>query len=115
MKFDYSKQSCYKLPIKEKTEISFIAISEILYLQCDGYLTTIYLIDEQRINVAKLLKQFDEELGNYGFLRANHHTLVNTRHINTLKISKQQRVIYIKEVEIRISRRKFHLFRDLLW
>ncbi|MCL2435128.1 MAG: LytTR family transcriptional regulator DNA-binding domain-containing protein [Lentimicrobiaceae bacterium] len=115
MKFDYNKQRSYKLPIREKSKISFIDISEILYLQCDGYLTTIYLIDNKNIGVAKLLKQFEEELGKYGFLRANHHTLVNTQHINAIQISKQRRIIYIKEVEIQISRRKFYLFKDSLW
>ena len=57
MKFDYCNQSNYKLSVKEKSKISFIEISEILYLQCDGYLTTIYKIDMSRIDVAKLLKE----------------------------------------------------------
>jgi len=114
MKFDYSKQSNYKLPVKEKSKISFIEISEILYLQCDGYLTTIYKIDMSRIDVAKLLKDFEDELSKHGFLRANHCTLINTRHIHTLKICKQQKVIYIKDVEIKISRRRFYLFKELL-
>jgi DNA-binding LytR/AlgR family response regulator len=114
MQFDWSNQNYYKLPIKEKSKISFIDINEILYLQCDGYITTLYFVNKQSIGVAKLLKQFEEELGKYGFLRANHHTLINIRYINTLKMCNQERVIHIGDVEIKISRRKFYLFKEYL-
>jgi two-component system LytT family response regulator len=114
MEFNYSNQTGHKLPVKEKSKISFIDIGEILYLQCDGYLTTIYLANNTTIDVAHLLKQFEEELSKYGFLRANHHTLVNIRYINTITIEKQRIIIYINKVEIEISRRKFYLFKEFL-
>jgi len=114
MKFNYSKQAGYKLPVKEKTKISFLNISEILYLQCDGYLTTIYLTDRESISISKLLKDFEKELGKYGFLRANHNTLVNTRYISALQLNKQGKSIYIRDVEVKISRRKYYLFQDFL-
>ena len=114
MELEYNKQNDHLITIKEKSHISFIMVSEILYLQCEGYLTTIYLVNKTSIDVAKLLKQFEEELDQYGFLRVNHHTLINARQINTLRICKQQRVIFINDVEIKISRRKFHLLKEWL-
>ena len=114
MEFDFSKQNDQKLKIKEKSQISFIEMSEILYLQCEGYLTTIYLVNKTSVAIAKLLKDFEDELTQFGFLRVNHYTLINVRHINTLKICKQQRVVFINDVEIKISRRKLHLLKELL-
>jgi len=114
MKIDHSKQDYHKIAIKEKSKISFINICEILYLQCDGYLTTINLLNNKRIIVAKLLKHFEYELGEYGFIRSNHSTLINSRYISALKISKQRRIIIIKENEIHISRRKFYILKDFL-
>ena len=114
MEFDFSQHSAHKIRIKEKSQISFIDIGEILYFQCEGYLTTIYLVNKTSINVSKLLKEFEDELTKFGFLRVNHHTLINVRYINHLKIWKQQRVIFINDIEIKISRRKFHLLKELL-
>ena len=114
MDIEYSKQNDYKIRIKEKSQISFIDISEILYFQCEGYLTTIYLVNKTSIDVAKLLKEFEDELTKFGFLRVNHHTLINIRYINHLKICKQQRLIFINDIEIKISRRKFHLLKGIL-
>ena len=114
MELEYSQQNDHKIRIKEKSQISFINVSEILYLQCEGYLTTIYLVDKTSIDVAKLLKQFENELAKFGFWRVNHHTLINMRHIINLKICKQRKIIYIKDIEIKISRRKFHLLKEFL-
>jgi len=114
MQFDWSNQNYSRLPVREKSKISFIDISEILYLQCDGYLTTIYLVNKENISISKLLKHFEEELWQYGFRRANHNTLVNTQHIDAIKTSNKQWIIHIKDVEMKISRRKFYLFRTLL-
>jgi len=114
MLLDYCNQNDHKITIKEKSQISFIDTSEILYLQCECYLTTVYLVNKTNMDVAKLLKDFEDELTKFGFLRVNHHTLINIRHINHLKICKQQRVILINDVEIKISRRKFHLLKELL-
>ena len=114
MEFDFSKQNDYKITVKEKSKISFIDINDILYLQCDGYLTTIYLVDKTSIDVAKLLKQFESELAPFGFLRVNHHTLINLRYLNNLKIGKQRRVVFVKDIEITISRRKFYLLKEWL-
>jgi two-component system LytT family response regulator len=114
MELEYSQQNGQKLKIKEKSQISFIDISEILYLQCEEYLTTIYLVNKTSITTAKLLKEFEEELTKFGFLRVNHHTLVNPRHVSTLKIGNQRRVVCMNDIEIKISRRKFHLLKELL-
>jgi len=113
-KFDYSLQNNYKISVKEKSKISFIEINDILFLQCDGYLTTIYLIDKKNVRVSKLLKDFEEELCIYGFLRVNHNTLINTQHISNLQINKHKKTIHIKDVEIQISRRKFNFLKDFL-
>jgi two-component system LytT family response regulator len=114
MEFEYSKQNNHIITITEKSQISFINAGEILYLQCEGYLTTIYFVNKNSIDIAKLLKYFEDELAEFGFLRVNHNTLINMRYVNHLKTSKAQRVVYIEETEITISRRKFHLLKEFL-
>ena len=114
MVLDFSNQNDYKITVKEKSKISVIDINDILYLQCEGYLTTIYLVNNTSIDVAKLLKQFENELTDLGFLRVNHHTLINMRYINNLKIGKQRRIVYLKDIEIEISRRKYYQLKELL-
>jgi len=83
-------------------------------LQCDGYVTTIHLIDKESICISKLLKLFEIELFDFGFLRANHNTIVNPLHIREISSTLKERIIQINKSEIKISRRRAYLFKNLV-
>ena len=62
--------------------------------------------------VAKLLKSFEMELAEYGFIRANHNTIVNPVHIIEMSEPPLRKLLLKNEFEVIISRRKMYLFRD---
>ncbi|MBZ4669224.1 MAG: two-component system, LytTR family, response regulator [Bacteroidales bacterium] len=113
MNLDYSIQKGKKLPIIEKSRTRLIDIEAITHLQCDGYVTTIHLIDNESINVSKLLKLFEIELAEFGFLRANHNTIVNPFHIREILSSSGKKMVRINNSLIIVSRRRAYLFKDL--
>jgi two-component system LytT family response regulator len=111
MDLDFSKQKDKKLAIVEKRKTRLIDIDAITYLECDGYVTTIYLISHEIINVSKLLKHFENELTAYGFVRANHKTIVNPKYITAILPTICGKIIQINSSEIKVSRRKMLLFK----
>lgn len=113
MEFDYNIQTNKKLKVCERNCVRWIEIEEITHMICDGYITNIYLITGERITVSKLLKKFEEMLDKYGFEKPNRSTLVNLRYISRINYSKSSRVIFIKDIEINLSRRRASLFKML--
>jgi DNA-binding LytR/AlgR family response regulator len=114
MDLDFSKQRDKKLVIKTRNKTWLVNIESITHLTCDGYITRIYFVDQKVITVAKLLKEFETELQDYGFLGANYHTIVNIKHITGMfgVLTKKRLLIYGSEIII--SRRRQHLFKEYL-
>ena len=74
MKIDFSSQKQTKIEIKERNTIQFVDVSKITHLKCEGYITTINILDSEPIIVSKLLKDFESELEGCGFIRTNRST-----------------------------------------
>lgn len=113
MNLDFSKQKDKKLSIVEKTKTTLIDIDTIIYLECDGYITTIHLNNHKIITVSKLLKLFENEVADFGFLRVNHKTIVNPKYIQEISTSICGKILQINNSEIKVSRRKAFLFKNL--
>ncbi len=111
MEFDYSEQLNKKIRISEKNKSTWVEVESISHLVCEGYLTTIHLTTNESITCSMLLKQFQEILDVYGFLRANRNTLVNGKHIDCIIFKKGKRSIFINNIEVKVSRRKAFLFK----
>ncbi|MDA3779909.1 MAG: LytTR family DNA-binding domain-containing protein [Bacteroidales bacterium] len=69
--------------------------------------------NDKRVTISKLLKHFEIELAEQGFMRANHYTIVNTKYIIDFQGGLNHTITLTNDEKIRISRRKTHLFRNL--
>lgn len=110
---DYSCQRDKKLVLKEKNTIKQISMDKITHLICDGYLTSVYTIDNKTITVSKLLKCFEIELSQYGFIRVNHNALVNVNNIIEFQKGNKRCLILSNKKEVKVSRRKLCLFKEV--
>lgn len=79
-----------KLPDENKTialslsdKIEFIEISTIVRCEAENNYTTFYLTDGQKLVVSKTLKEFDELLTPYHFLRVHQSHLINLRQVKS--------------------------------
>ncbi|MBN2682293.1 MAG: LytTR family transcriptional regulator DNA-binding domain-containing protein [Bacteroidales bacterium] len=114
MKKDFSCQKNKKLVLKEKGKTHFVDLDIITHLSCEGYITKIHSIDNEEIIVSKLLKHFEIELAEQGFIRANHNTIINMSKIDSIQTSRKRTVKLINGMEINISRRKLCNFKSVL-
>jgi len=97
-----------KITLKEKGKLHRVYLKDISYIRSDSYLSIVHFIEKRGlITVTKLLKQFEEELFKYGFIRINQSELVNKIHISSICNCKD-RTIFIKGGEkLTISHRRY--------
>jgi two-component system LytT family response regulator len=109
---DFSKQKDIKITVKEKNNIRFFEINGITHLKCDGYITAIYFLDFKPIVVSKLLKDFEIELEEYGFIRVNRSTLVNLALVKKYTGGNKRMLEMCQGEQIKVSRRKVFMFKE---
>ncbi len=70
------------LPTGERIE--FVQVNSIIRCQGESNYTHIYFIDRKPVLSAKSLIEFEELLGEYGFIRVHKAHLVNLNHVTSL-------------------------------
>ena len=103
-----------KIALKEHQCVTYVEVETITHISCEGYLSTIYTIDNKTTTVSKLLKHFEIELSNLGFIRINRATIVNSKYIAMLRRGNRRKITLVNGVEVAISRRKLYQIRELL-
>ena len=115
MKIDYSCQTGQKLIIKEKGKLHQVDIDQISLITCSGYVSTIYQVNQaEPIIVSKLLKDFELELEEMGFFRANRSTLINLNNLVSYENNGKLTIHMKEDIKIIISRRKLRIFLNLV-
>ncbi|MDY0143477.1 MAG: LytTR family DNA-binding domain-containing protein [Bacteroidales bacterium] len=112
MEKDFSYQKDKKLVLKEKGRTYLVEIDNITHITCEGSITKIHTIKNEVIIISKLLKIFEIELADKGFIRANHNTIVNLSKIDSIRSGKKRLVTLNNGIEVNISRRKMCNFRN---
>lgn len=67
--------------IKTGPTIKRVVSTDILYIQCDGNVSHVYMRDGSEHVCVRLLKLFEQDLEGAGFIRINHNVLVNLAEI----------------------------------
>jgi two-component system LytT family response regulator len=68
-----------------------LKINEIIMCKADGYCTIFYLTGDRKINSSRNLKQFENQIIEYGFIRVHNSFLVNLHHVSSF--TKQGEII----------------------
>ncbi len=102
------------LALKLSDSFKFIHISEICYCQADGPYTNIKLTSGQTVVQSKNLKEFEELLGEMGFIRIHHSYLVNRKEIDRLTKGKNAFVEMKDGTQISVSSRKREEFFKIM-
>lgn len=79
---------------------------DIIRCQSDSYYTNFYFVDGKRIIVSKTLKEFDEMLSEFGFVRSHKSHLLNLKYIKSYLRADGGYIIMTDGTEIPVSRRK---------
>lgn len=103
-----------KIILKEKSINHIVEMNRITHLVCDCYLTTIFIESGTQIIVSKLLKEFEQELTSFGFVRVNRNTMINTMHVINYRKGKNRIVHLSDNTLINISRRGMIHLKEVL-
>lgn len=102
--------------IKSGPTIKRVLSSEILYIQCDGNVSHLYLLDGSELVCVRLLKLFEQDLASAGFIRINHNVLVNLSEILEIRYvnARKRQVILTGGVVLDVSYRKWKAVKEAL-
>ena len=102
--------------IKTGHVVKRVLCGEILYVQCDGNISHITLMDGSELVSVRLLKLFEEDLAGAGFIRINHNLLVNLSEITEIRYvsSRKRQVVLSNGAVLDVSYRKWKQVKETL-
>lgn len=92
----------------------FLQVADIIRCQSEVNYTNIFLVNKQKLLVAKTLKEFDELLTDYNFFRVHNSHLINLNHIKSYNKGKGGYVTMNDNAEIEVSTRRKDDFLKIL-
>lgn len=95
-----------KIALPTLTGLLIIPVKDIIRCQADVNYTTLYLIANNKIVACKSLKEFDELLNDYDFLRVHNSHLINLNYVKNYTKGEGGVVTMADGTEVDVSRRK---------
>jgi len=94
-----------KIVIKTSDNIHLLNSNDIIHCDSDDCYTIINSVDEEKIIVSKVLKEYDELLSDFGFFRVHRSHLVNLQHIKRFEKQEGGYVVMSNNDKIPVSSR----------
>lgn len=95
-----------KIALKDINGIKITKIKDILYCEANGPYTTFFIENEKEITVSKNLKEYEELLHAFNFIRCHHSYLVNLNKVKSIEKSDGLTIHLENNKQIPISVRK---------
>ncbi len=102
-----------KIVLKDSEAIYFVKINSIIYCQADGAYTTFFLENQEKIIISKTIKEYDDLLFPFGFIRTHQSYIVNKAFVKKFEKLKDS-LILDNGKEIPVSQRKKETVLDFL-
>lgn len=107
------QQQDAKLMVPTKDGMTFLKVHDIVRLQSESNYTLFFLVGNKKILVSKTLKNFEEKLLPYNFLRVHQSHLINLIHLKEIDHG-DNFVLMTDGSKVEISKRKKKEFMDSL-
>lgn len=108
------KTGVQRLAVQSSDGYNMIAFDEIIRLEAESNYTHVYTL-QKKYTVARLLRNFEEQLIPAGFLRVHHSHLVNVKHIRHYQRGDGGYLIMSDKSQVEVSRsRKKEVLKVLL-
>jgi two-component system, LytTR family, response regulator len=110
-------QKLKRLALKMHDHFVLIDPCDILYCESDSNYTTFFLNDNQKLMIAKTLKDVQHSLINHDFFRIHASYLINMKHVSKFTRGSNAQVVMTNNKSISVSRKKkeefFKMFSKL--
>ena len=103
-----------KMALNDGQLINYVKVSDIVYCKADGAYTIFYLLNAHKIMVSKILKEYEDLLSDFGFLRTHHSYLINTSKISKFDKADGGQLILDEKYSVPVSARKREQVLDIL-
>ncbi len=103
-----------KIVLKDNESIYFVKVSDIVHCKAEGPYTEFYLTPQQKITISKSLKEYEELLEPFGFIRTHHSHLINIKRIVRFDKADGGTLILENKQEVPVSQRKREQIMELL-
>jgi len=103
-----------KIVLKDINSIYFVKINDIVRCESDGQYTEFHLVDSKKIVISKSLKEYEQLLEPYGFLRPHHSHLINSHKILRYDKNDGGNLIMETNCNVPVSHRKKSLILQIL-
>ena len=115
MNFDFNKQR-NKIIFTTGRKKEWINVGDILYITVDLTLSSVFVLQRDApYYFVKQLTEFEKELKDYGFFRANGNTLVNGNFIKSIEKENNKYILKLQsDRKIYLSRRQYSKIRKFL-
>jgi len=100
--FDIKK----KIVLKDLNNIHLVELDKIIYCHADGSYTKFLIENESEIITSINLKEYEEMLATYDFIRCHHSYLVNLNHIARISKTDGATLVLSNGNEVPVSKRK---------
>ena len=112
-KIKSEQQQDSKLMVPTKDGMIFLKVGDIIRLQSESNYTLFYLTGNKKVLVAKTLKNFEDKLVPYNFMRVHQSHLINLAHMKEIDHG-DNHVLMTDGSRVEISKRKKKEFLDAL-
>ena len=101
------KSNDQKIVLKDNKSMYFVRISDIYNCEAEGSYTTFNLGDGSKIVISKPLREYEELLEPFGFVRTHNSHLVNTQKIARLDKADGGMIVLENGSNVPVSQRKW--------
>jgi two-component system LytT family response regulator len=108
------KASAKKIALPTLNGLKVVALKEVVRCQADANYTTFFFTGENKMMVTKTLKEFEELLDEYDFIRVHNSHLINLNHVAKYTKGEGGVVTMSDGAEVDVSRRKKEEFLQRL-
>lgn len=102
-----------KISISTSDKIHLIDVDDIIRCESDNYYTKIFFKDGNNLLVSKTLKEMDQKLSEYDFVRTHKSHLVNMRCIKNF-IKDEMMVVVTDGTKVPVSKRKKEVILEVI-
>jgi two-component system LytT family response regulator len=95
-----------KIALPAADEVQFVEIDQIIYCQGENNYTFFFLADGKKILVTRTLKEYEELLAEYGYVRVHRSYLINLRYVKAYVKKEGGYLLMSNDAKISISRSK---------
>ena len=106
--------SAKKIALPTLNGLKVVALKEVVRCQADANYTTFFFAGEHKMMVTKTLKEFEELLEEYDFIRVHNSHLININHVTKYTKGEGGVVTLSDGAEVDVSRRKKEEFLQRL-